>query len=79
MSMNWIFRMWQELRARQIGNMPLGAVVVLVLVMMSAGGALDFGMSYQARQKLDVAAQSAADCRRSTKPGIAGHFSGCAA
>ena len=60
MSMNWIFRMWQELRARQIGNMPLGAVVVLVLVMMSAGGALDFGMSYQARQKLDVAAQSAA-------------------
>lgn len=58
----FLSRIWQNLREMRahLGNLPLMAAAVLVPLALVTGTALDYGMSYQVRQKLDQAAQSAA-------------------
>lgn len=50
----------RDVRSRPSGSAILIALVILLAIMLLTGAALDYGMAWQARRKLDVAAQSAA-------------------
>ena len=50
----------QEMRARSSGSAIMVVLMILLPIMVLTGAALDYGMAWQARRKLDVAAQSAA-------------------
>mgnify|MGYP006273835277 CR=1 FL=1 len=50
----------RDFRERPSGSALMVAAAILVPIMLLTGAALDYGMAWQARQKLDAAAQSAA-------------------
>lgn len=60
MSLRSLTEALRDFRERPSGSAFLVAFAILVPIMLVTGAALDYGMAWQARQKLDVAAQSAA-------------------
>ncbi len=60
MSLKALAQAVEDFRSRPSGNAILIALAILLPIMLLTGAALDYGMAWQARRKLDVAAQSAA-------------------